>query len=242
MKRWKRLLLGLAVFLLLLVLGYGALLAFPYPLFKNEVTNKNVHIYYYDLPRDQVSQLAEEVVTIIRRSDLYNEAASYRIFMTSSALEYGVLTSVFYKSGGFYNALGNAFIRPVSIETNRVIKYDGTLADADLTLAYILAHETVHAMTADRIGVVDYLGLPVWIREGIAESASRPVPFATLLDYRRQGNAQLDVRSHLLLYALRVHFLRQVEGLDTFAILHSRLGEKEVDSRIDRYLLDPSPR
>jgi hypothetical protein len=237
----KKIVLSIVSFLALTLVAYVLLIAVPYPFFKNKVSNRNVHIYYGELPRDEVMKLAEDVVTIIRKSDLYDETDSYEIFIASSAFQYGFYTSIFYKSAGFYNAIGNTFIRPLSIRTNRLIKYDGSLADKSLTLQYVLAHETTHAMTAARLGMIRYLLIPEWLREGIAESASRAISFEELLRYKKTNDPQLNARGKYLLYALRVHYLRNVEQLDSKAILNNSYSEEDLDQRIDRYISSTNP-
>ena len=211
-------------------------ITFPYLFFKDEVSYQNIHIYCSDLPRKEVINLAKDVYAIIQKSDLYDPNDSHKLFITSSALQYGLFTLIFYKSAGFYNANGNAFIRPISIRENRLIKFDGTLAEKNLTLPYVLAHETTHSMTAARIGKLRYIFLPEWIREGIAESDSRGVSFKELLSYRKTNNPELYVRGKYLLYALRIEYLRCIEHLNSNAILNSTIFEDDVDHRIDRYV------
>jgi len=77
------------------------------------------------------------------------------VFTTSSCATRPVCTAPWtYKSGGDAQTMlnGNTFIRPYDIERGTVFGGSGEVKTGGRTLAYFIAHEVTHAMTADRVG------------------------------------------------------------------------------------------
>jgi len=212
---------------------YSLLLRFPQLFYSHMAKSGNLQVYYRAHEKDDIEELAIQVHKNIQASRLYSEDDAYRIFLTSSKFEYAIYTSIFCKSAGFYNAIGNVFIRPANMKTNQLIKFDGTPTSPKYTIEYFLTHETIHAMTAARIGVVRYLSLPAWIREGVAEAKSRGYSFEELVQYKKANNQELYVRQNYLLHALRVLYLQEIEHYSEKDILDCTQSESAIDKKID---------
>jgi hypothetical protein len=230
-------------FILLAILAvcglYLLLLKFPEPFFSRSVDAGNLRIYFNKGHEEDVSAVAERALNRLKKSALYNEKDHYRVFLAGSDAEFAMYTNVFRNAGGFYNVVGNAFIRPSVPEKDRLIKPDGSLTEEDRPLHYFVAHEASHAMTHDRIGVIRYFMLPEWIREGVAESVARINPsFEKTVTMNVKSPADLDGHGGYLRYKLRIEYLMRVKGLDVFGVLGFRGNVETLDKEIDAYSHD----
>jgi hypothetical protein len=172
----------------------------------------------------------------LKKSELYNPHDAYRVFLTGSDFEYRLFTNFFSHSGGFYYALGNAFIRPSVPLLDRAINISGSLSDDDRPLHYYIAHEATHNMTQCRIGPFKYLGLPIWLREGIAESVSRENPgFEKLLSYCRDSSEKLVEHGGYLSFKLRVDYLINIKKINLYDLYNYKVDVSLLDQEISNY-------
>jgi hypothetical protein len=101
-----------------------------------------------------------------------------------------------------YNAAGlnwypitrNVFIRSASVAKNRVIRPSGKAVEPPRTLAYYIAHEIGHTLTAEHVGIWRYHRLPRWLREGVADyiGFGGKVDVDKLMRALRAGDPDLD--------------------------------------------------
>ena len=229
-----------SLFVIVSVCGlYLLLLKFPEPFFSRSVDAGNLSIYFNKGHDEDVAAVAERALNLLKKSALYNEKDHYRVFLTGSGAEFALYTNVFRNAGGFYNVVGNAFIRPSVPEKDRLIKPSGSLTEEDRPLHYFVAHETSHAMTHDRIGVIRYFMLPEWIREGVAESVARINPsFEKTVTMNEESPADLDGHGGYLRFKLRIEYLMRVKGLDVFEVFGFRGNVETLDKEIDAYSRD----
>src|SRR3954471_21103445 len=156
-RNWRRT-LGL---LLSLCAGYLALVIHPQPLFAHSLQRGNVVLYARQPLPPEAAPILDDAVTRISRSPLYDATRTHHVFLCDTPALYALFTLWNHRSGGVTDtwAFGNAFIRPTNIAHNRVIGASGVEKAAPRTLAYYLAHELTHAMTADHVGRLRYRSL-----------------------------------------------------------------------------------
>lgn len=164
------------------IAGWLALAIHPQPLFAYSTQRANVVLHARAPLPAQAKALLDDVVTRVARSPLYDERRVHHVFLCDTPALFGLFALWDRKVGGLAQVYlgGNVFIRPSSVERNRVIGPSGQEKPGERTLAYYIAHEVTHAMTSDRVGRWRYHGLAAFQREGYADyvAFSRPVDFA----------------------------------------------------------------
>ena len=227
---------------LLTVLGSAAvwlaLILHPQPLFAYSAQRANVVLYTRAPMPPQAGPLLDEVVRRISRSPLYDAHRVHRVFLCDTRALFGLFTVNHYRAGGVAHAElgGNVFIRPFSIERGTVIGPSGQEKTGGRTLAYFIAHEVTHAMTADRTGRWRYRHLSAFQLEGYADY----VGFGRPLDLGRERQALIDdapemstQRSGLYKrYELLVAYLLERRGLSVDEVLAHRIEQREIESQL----------
>ena len=174
-----------------MVAGWVALSVHPQPLFAYSAQRANVVLHARAPLPPQAGQLLDDVVRRVERSPLYDGARTHHVFLCDTPAVFALFALWDRRVGGIaqVHLAGNVFIRPSSVERNRVIGPSGRDTTGDRTLAYFIAHEVTHAMTADRIGRWRYFHLAAFQQEGYADHVAfaRPGPF----DFAR-GRELLD--------------------------------------------------
>jgi hypothetical protein len=70
----------------------------------------------------------------------------------------------------WYPITRNVFIRSGNVAQDRVIRPGGKAVEPPRTLAYYIAHEIGHTLTAEHVGLYRYhRDVPRWMREGVAD-------------------------------------------------------------------------
>lgn len=112
----------------------------------------------------------------------------------------------------------------------------GRVVTGERTLAYYVAHEATHTITADHLGEA-YDELPVWVREGYADYVARAETF----DYARvrrqllEGAHETDPASgHYLRYALLVAHELEVHHVELDALLGAARPQHRVEDDVRR--------
>ena len=149
-----------------LFLAYSLIVVFPQPLFAHKVEYKGFRVYSHDQIDPRIRSLLDEVAAKLDRSGLSSRGQVHRLFLCKSRGEFAffaphrrLATSINYQLGH------NIFIRSASIRENHV----GEPGYYGSTLTWIAAHEAVHTLEQDSVGLRTMLALPFWKREGYAE-------------------------------------------------------------------------
>jgi hypothetical protein len=230
--------LGLA--LAAAVAGWLALALHPQPLFASSARRGNVVLYARQPLPPEAGPLLDEVVRRVSRSPLYDPARVHHVFLCDSRALFALFTLWNRKVGGVAQVYfdGNIFIRPSSIERGRVIGPSGDDKPGERTLAYFIAHEVAHAMTADRIGRWRYRRLAAFQTEGYADY----VGFDHQVDLAARRRAlEADApemsprRSGLYArYEMLVAYLLEKRGMTVNGLLAARLDQKRVEADLLR--------
>lgn len=228
----------LAAALAALVAGYLALVIHPQPLFAHSLQRGNVVLYARQPLPAEATPILDDAVARIRRSPLYDATRTHHVFLCDTPATYALFTLWAHRSGGVTDtwAFGNAFIRPTNIGHNRVIGASGVEKGGDRTLAYYLAHELTHAITADHTGRLRYRSLSAFQTEGYADY----VAFAAPVDLAK-GRADLIANTpdmdprrsgHYDRYRLLVGYLLQDRKMSVDELLAQRLDRAAVERQV----------
>ena len=214
------------------------LILHPQPLFAYSAQRANVVLYTRAPMPAQTGPLLDEVVRRISRSPLYDARRAHHVFLCDTRTLFGFFTVNSYRAGGVAHAElgGNVFIRPFSIERGTVTGPSGQEKTGERTLAYFIAHEITHAMTADRTGRWRYRQLSAFQVEGYADY----VGFGRPLDLAREREALIEdapemstQRSGLYKrYELLVAYLLEGRGLSVDELLAGRLEQRQIEDEL----------
>lgn len=218
--------------------GWVALVAYPQPLFAYTARDANVVLHARRPFPAETKPLLEDVLRRISHSPIYDPGSIHHVFLCDTPALYRFLALWQYKSGGVTRIfLGRySFIRPYDIERGTVFGRQGEVKSGGRSLAYFIAHEITHAMTADRIGAWHYRRLAPFQTEGYADY----VAFDRQLDLRAERDALLrdtpemdPKRSGLYRrYELLVDYLFERRGMSVDRLLGERLDPRAIEARL----------
>ena len=161
--------------------AWVALAIHPQPLFAYSAQRANVVLHARVPLPPQAGPLLDDVVRRVERSPLYDAGRTHHVFLCDTPAVFALFALWDRRVGGIAQVHlgGNVFIRPANVERNRLVGRSGRETPGNRTLAYFIAHEVTHAMTADRIGRWRYLHLAAFQQEGYADHVAfaRPGPF-----------------------------------------------------------------
>ena len=204
---------------------YGALLCHPDPLFAHSVQGGTVVLHSRRPLPPRALQIALAADSRVSRSPLYDSRQRHHVYLCDSPQFFALFSNHRYRAGGVaYGGLtANTFLRPSSIERDRLFRPNGSEVPAERTLTYFIAHEVVHGMLSAHVGRLRYLKLPTWLNEGYADYVAKAGAF----DYEhelsrcRSGDRELDpAQSGLYLrYHLSVSQWLDKRGLSVAELL-----------------------
>ena len=174
----------------------------------------------------------------IAQSPLYDPGRTHHVFLCDTPALFAVFALWDRGVGAIAQVHlgGNVFIRPASVARNRVIRRSGADTPGERTLAYFVAHEITHAMTADRVGRWRYVKLAAFQQEGYADYVAfgRPVDFVRGRKALAAGARDMSPKlSGLYLrHELLVAYLLERRGLDVEALLAHPMDAAVVEREL----------
>lgn len=220
---------------LTLVAGYLALLAAPYPAFAYSASYRNIKVYSDHPIAAAIQPLLQAASSRLASSPIDDKTLEHRIFICNDLARYTFFTTYQNRVGGVnYGFLNhNIFLRPASIEHNRLISPSGHEVAGERTLVYFLAHEMTHSLEVNYLGRLAYLRLPQWKREGYADVVGRGADFdfAIQLAAFQRGDQTMDYgRSGLYLrFQLICAYLLERKGLSVPDLLRHEIDESAIE-------------
>ena len=226
--------------LVVLTALFGAALALvvhPQPLFAYSLQRGNIVLHARAPLPPEATAMLDDALTRVSRSPLYDAARTHHVFLCDTTGLYH-LFSRGHESGGVTHtwATGNVFIRPADVRRGRVFDRFGAEKGGERTLAYFVAHEVTHAMTADHFGRWRTSRLSPFQNEGYADyvAYARPVDLARGRADLEAATLQMDPgRSGLYdRYRLLVGYLLQHRGLSVDQLLARRMDRADVEREL----------
>jgi hypothetical protein len=190
--------------LLLAVVVYLGILAFPQPMFPYHVTYKNFEIRSDRPIEPEIAGVLEDATRRLRSSPLYDPTQGFRLYFCNSAWRLWLYDGIFdSRLGGATDTLfyRNIYLRASDIPSNSIHSpRPGPLTDAvHRPLSYFIAHEATHVMESRRFGRLMVVRFPLWLNEGYADyvgkvgdfdfddNRARLIADDPLLDFRRSN-------------------------------------------------------
>jgi hypothetical protein len=166
-RRGRRVVLGMVA----VAAGWVALALYPRPLFAHRAQLANIVLHARAPMPFETGAMLEDVLRRVSRSPLYDRERTYHVFLCDTPALFAVFALWDRNVGAIsqVHLTGHVFIRPASIARNRVVGRSGAETPGERTLAYFIAHEIAHTMTADRVGRWRYFQLGAAQQEGYAD-------------------------------------------------------------------------
>lgn len=226
-----------------LAASWGMLLIFPQPLFEHRLDHDRYRVHSDRPIAPEVRPILDEVTRRLRRSDLFDPAARFAIYICNDRWRLWLFTRS-TQIGGSAEAVmsGNIYLREADIAADRLIPPEGVLADGDVrTLTYFIAHEAVHILEGRAFGRLAAFRYPRWLTDGYADLIAKAGRFDFAENRRllRHGDPRLDYdRSGLYRrYHLMVAFLVEERGIAIRALY----ADPPDEARVLQALTRPGP-
>ena len=151
-------------------LSYLLVILSPSFLFENNLEYKNFSVYYHsnDINLEELKLVLNKSERLLKSSELFNTGIKQDIFICNSYNEFTFFALMSRKAFGVYNPISqNIFLSKSSITGNYVL--GDAKENNKRTLSGVIAHETVHSLLRNELGLLKYKLFPAWKNEGYSE-------------------------------------------------------------------------
>jgi hypothetical protein len=217
-----------------------ALAIHPHPLFAHRLQRANLVLHARAPLPPEAGPLLDEVLRRVARSPLYDPTRVHDVFLCDTPALFALFTLWNRKAGAVAQIYfrGNVFLRPSNVGRGTLIGASGRETGGERPLAYFIAHEVTHAMTADHTGRWRYHRLSAFQQEGYADHVAfaRPIDFAgwraaLVRDEREMSPSRSGLyRRHELLVA----YLLERRGMTVAQLLQRPLERSDVEVQLLR--------
>jgi hypothetical protein len=230
----KRTLLWSGAALLIPVLLFCVLVAYPDPLFAFSLGSGWI-VVSSDRPIPSVGgeRFLHDCERLLERSPLKAKSRRYRVYVTNEDWRQRLFFLWDPKPWGLaYGLGGTAFLSGANFETGRVV-HRGYVGTPPRTLAWLCAHELTHLIAYEHLGLARFR-MPQWAFEGLADYVGienresfeqlrealgdRPVDIPMMVQYGSYPR-----------YRLLVTFFIEKKGWSADQLLHTRLTVEEAN-------------
>jgi hypothetical protein len=219
---------------------YLILLRHPGLFFRYSFTRGAMTLYSDEPIPESAARVMQDAQDRLIRSPLFRgrSARNIRIYLCNRPWRFLLFANIRHRVGGltYVPISNNIFLRGANIDANRLIGPSGNEVPGERTLSYYVAHEAVHTLLSDELGVAAYWRLPTWKDDGYADYIAKGTDF----DYRRAvellrtGDRELDPkRSGLYLrYNLLVAYLLDLKGIGLHELLNQEFDAARIEAEI----------
>ena len=154
----------------MLILPYVLIIFFPHLLFANKLDYKNFLVYYHsnDINTEELKLVLDKSENLLKKSELFKKGTSQDIFICNGYSEFTFFAHLGRKAFAInYPISQNIFISKSSISQNYVLR--NGKENNKRTLSGVIAHETVHSLLENKLGLLKYILLPSWKNEGYCD-------------------------------------------------------------------------
>lgn len=151
---------------------YILVILFPQFLFANKLDYKNFEVYYHtDIDAQEIKYVLDLSADLLKESEL-KRSTNQKVFITDSYNEFTFFALLSRKSFAVnYPVIQNIFLTKSDISQNTITSNNDLYNKRNLS--GVIAHETIHSLLEDRLGLLRYKMLPSWKNEGYADFVSK---------------------------------------------------------------------
>ena len=150
--------------------SYLIITFFPTFLFANKLEYKNFSVYYHsnDMNISELKLVLDKSEKLLKGTELFKIGITQDIFICSSYNEFTFFAPISRKAYGINNPISqNIFLTKSSISGNYILRNGDE--NNKYSLSGVIAHETVHSLLRNELGLLKYKLLPSWKNEGYCE-------------------------------------------------------------------------
>jgi hypothetical protein len=222
--------------LLLASVVYLLVLAYPQPLFADEITRDGLTLHATVPMPGAMQTTLERALGRLKRSPLFATSSETHVFLCQTQPIFSLFARQNYRVGGVADWLvgQHAFLRESDMEQDRLISPSGTPVAADRPLSYFVAHEAMHITIARHVGRARYSRMPQWVDDGYADYIARDIDYAAALCQFKDDARELDPsRSGLYLrYHLMVAYLLDKQQVGLHQLLANPPDRDSVEAAL----------
>jgi len=212
-------------------IAYLLLLYYPQPLFAYSTEFGGFKVYSREPIDQSIEKVLNDAETRLRRSPLYDESVSRRVFLTGGFGMYALLSNKAYRS--FANSvpfINNIVVSKTDVP-NDLVYVDRTYHNSR-SLSGVIAHEVTHLFIRQRYGTINASLMPTWKNEGYCEFVAGDSTISLEEGMRLwRENKSDDASYRYLKYHLMVRHLLEKENMSVDDLFTRNLDEKEVEAR-----------
>ena len=150
--------------------SYLIITFFPTFLFANKLEYKNFSVYYHsnDININELKLVLDKSEKLLKGTELFKIGITQDIFICSSYNEFTFFAPISRKAYGINNPISqNIFLTKSSISGNYILRNGDE--NNKYSLSGVIAHETVHSLLRNELGLLKYKLLPSWKNEGYCD-------------------------------------------------------------------------
>ena len=150
--------------------SYLIITFFPTFLFANKLEYKNFSVYYHsnDINITELKLVLDKSEKLLKGTELFKIGITQDIFICSSYNEFTFFAPISRKAYGINNPISqNIFLTKSSISGNYILRNGDE--NNKYSLSGVIAHETVHSLLRNELGLLKYKLLPLWKNEGYCD-------------------------------------------------------------------------
>jgi hypothetical protein len=151
-------------------LSYFLVLVFPSFLFANKLEYKSFSVHYHskDINTEELKIVLDKSESLLYNTELFKKVISQDIFICNGYSEFTFFALISRKAFAVnYPIFQNIFISKSSVSQNYILRNGNE--NNKRTLSGVIAHETVHSLLENKLGLLKYKLLPSWKNEGYCD-------------------------------------------------------------------------
>lgn len=151
-------------------LSYLLVIVFPSFLFANKLEYKSFSVHYHsnDINMEELKLVLDKSENLLYNTELFKKGISQDIFICNGYSEFTFFALMSRKAFAVnYPIFQNIFISKSSVSQNYILR--NGKENNKRTLSGVIAHETVHSLLENKLGLLKYKLLPSWKNEGYCD-------------------------------------------------------------------------
>ncbi|MBC99813.1 MAG: hypothetical protein CL841_00385 [Crocinitomicaceae bacterium] len=150
--------------------SYFLAIVFPSFLFANKLEYKSFSVHYHsnDFNTEELKLVLDKSESLLYNTELFKKGISQDIFICNGYSEFTFFALMSRKAFAVnYPIFQNIFISKSSVLQNYILR--NGKENNKRTLSGVIAHETVHSLLENKLGLLKYKLLPSWKNEGYCD-------------------------------------------------------------------------